>query len=40
MTDCALLGDAQLVLQALVQEVQQRLGAGKTLIRTGTVRTA
>ncbi len=31
VTDCALLGDAQLVLQALVQEVQQLLGAGKTL---------
>ena len=31
VTDCALLGDAQLVLQSLVQEVQQLLGAGKTL---------
>ncbi len=29
--DCALLGDAQLALQALVQEVRQRLGTGKTL---------
>lgn len=31
VTDCALLGDAQLVLEALVQEVQQILGAGRTL---------